>query len=129
MVRILWADHSGKPCVGCSAQLEPMKVSTSSGTTNVGIAFVNNHTSLWFQIPKPGLSISTAGISSFWFEVTEHGKTWVENQNGTGFPLQTDVVVADSSCVDPSSEATRIDIAVSIHTPHLVRGGVGVDRV
>jgi hypothetical protein len=82
--------------------------------TNVGIAFVGNHTALWFQLPAPGLHIGAGGISRFWFEVTENGKTWVEDQQGLGFPLQTNVVVADTSCA--SSRITtggRVDIAVS----------------
>jgi hypothetical protein len=106
-VRLLWADRSGKPCTGCAVQLEPLD------GENVGISFVGNHTSLWFQIPWPGLDVSPAGISHFWFEITENGKTWVENQDGSGFPLQTDILVSDSSCTTSFPPSGRIDIAVS----------------
>jgi hypothetical protein len=81
---------------------------------NVGISLVGNHTSLWFQIQQPGISIGAGGISRFWFEVTAHGKTWIENQGGAGFPLQTDVVRASSTCVDFEQSTARIDIAVRL---------------
>jgi hypothetical protein len=120
-VRILWADNSGKPCTGCAAPLQPYVEEFSPANNNVGIALVGNHTSLWFQIPKPGLSIGAAGISSFWFEVTENGKTWIEDQDGAGFPLQTDVVLADTSCVTQSINDTgRVDIAVSPGFSHFL---------
>jgi hypothetical protein len=110
-VRFLWADDSGKPCRGCSVQLDPYD--NQDGKGNVGIAFVGNHTSLWFQLPQPSLSIGPAGVSRFWFEVTEKGKKKIENQNNLGFPLQTDVVWVDSSCVNSTFNGGRIDIAVS----------------
>jgi hypothetical protein len=116
-VRLLWADNSGKPCAGCSVQLEPYNDIFGVFPGPVGIAFAGNHTSLWFQIPQPGLSVGASGISSFWFEVTEGGKTWVEDQDGAGFPLQTDVVLSDSSCVHTAKNGTRtghIDVAVRL---------------
>jgi hypothetical protein len=120
-VRLLWADNSGKPCVGCAVPLAPLF------RGNVGIAFAGNHTALWFYVPWPGLTIGPAGISRFWFEVTARGRTWVENQGSTGFPLQTDVVVSDSSCVDYGDDKGHLDIAVS--APELrPYGHVGSDR-
>ena len=55
-----------------------------------------------------------AGISHFWFEVIENGKKRLENQGGPGFPLQTDVVVSESTCLDISDQGVsrRVDIAV-----------------
>jgi hypothetical protein len=96
------------------APLQPYVDEAVPEGKNVGISLVGNHTSLWFQIPSPGLPISAAGISRFWFEITAHGKTWVENQGGTGFPLQTDVVRASSTCVDFEQSTARIDIAVCL---------------
>jgi hypothetical protein len=67
---------------------------------------------LWYDFPDEGVLISKAGVSRFWFEVTEHGRTWIEDQAGLGFPLQTDVVTLDTTCTN-SDDTTTVNIAVS----------------
>jgi hypothetical protein len=83
----------------------------------LGTSFVGNRNNLWYIFPSGGAVISsTTGISRFWFNVTLNGTTWTEDQGGVGFPLQTDVLAADTSCGTrgPSGfNSIRIDIAVS----------------
>jgi hypothetical protein len=69
---------------------------------------------VWYNFPSKGALIdSSTGISKFWFEVEEDGKQWVEDQDGQGFPLQTKVLVADTSCFTSDFTSMHIDIAVS----------------
>jgi hypothetical protein len=46
----------------------------------------------------------------------QHGKTWVESQGGPGFPLQTRVLAADTSCymLSEAGGILHMDIAVSL---------------
>jgi hypothetical protein len=82
---------------------------------NVSLTFVGNHSALWYDFPGNGTIINPQGISRFWFEVTQHGKTWIEDQGGLGFPLQTDVLPVDTSCASFGEESffVIINIAVS----------------
>ena len=82
-----------------------------------------NVSALWYNIGPLSTNYSaideTAGISKFWFEVTEgDGSVTTEDQNGAGFLVQDSVMVANSTCIvrDPDDQfisTAHVQIAVS----------------
>jgi hypothetical protein len=104
----VWVDDTGNQCAGCNATLSHDSVFFT------GKWLPENRTSVWYNLPSNGALIdSSTGISKFWFEVEEDGKQWVEDQDGQGFPLQTKVLVADTSCITSDFANFHVDIAVS----------------
>jgi hypothetical protein len=113
-VNFTWGVENGKACSGCTIPL-------SHDSNMVGTTVPRNETALWFALPPQGLPIDDPkSLSKFWFDVIQDGKPRTEDQDGQGFPLQTDVVVASSTCMfsvesgDSSVTNLRVDVAVSL---------------
>jgi hypothetical protein len=105
-VKLVWAGADGKASSGGLQTLT---------TTSIGKSMAPAHEALWYDFPSGGVAISgKTSISKFWFEVTENGKTTVENQGGSGFPLQTQVTLSEDSCLSKSGNSAHIKITVSL---------------
>jgi hypothetical protein len=101
-VSFVWAGSNGQPR-GTYAMTHDPEFDSST--------FIpGNITSLFYTLPGessfgPGNETETGILLSgdatkFWFEVTEHGRKTVFDQNGAGFPLgETTVLPAEGSCL------------------------------
>jgi hypothetical protein len=113
VVNLVWANQGQTTkCSGCSVQLT-RRPSGNDDAGDVSIFTPGNHIALFYSFPPTG-AIITSSVGSapqFWFESTENGVTTKLNQNGLEFQLQTQVVLAGTTCT--TDTGMRVDIAVS----------------
>jgi hypothetical protein len=114
VVNLVWANQGQTTkCSGCSVQLTHTPPDGNGNPGDVSLFTPGSHTSLFYNFPSTG-AIITSSVGStpqFWFESTENGVTTKFNQNGLGFQLQTQVLLARTTCT--TSSGMRVDIAVS----------------
>jgi hypothetical protein len=103
-VTFIWEGQNGSSCATCSA---PMSLDS------IDNAIPGNHSALWYGLPADGVNINAkTSISKFWFEIQEGGKTTIEDQGSVGFPLQTQVMLSNTSCMQSNFATAQIDILV-----------------
>jgi hypothetical protein len=96
IVKIVWADRTGKACENCQATLGhtiDQVASSNTGEKHTALWYSFNRTESEYPIIDPAL-----GISKFWFTVEENGQTATYDQDGVGFAIQDALVVANSTC-------------------------------
>ncbi|KAH8101285.1 heme peroxidase [Cristinia sonorae] len=108
-ISILWRDRGGKSARQYISTLTFNRTHVSKPLVP-DLPGIQN---LWYTIEPIKLDAKKS-ISEFWFEIDEgRGKPRVENQNGKGFFISDDVVVANSTCLSPDAFDFPVTVAVS----------------
>lgn len=114
VVTVHWADRYGDTGASYSSKLGHSDFMVSQNLNN------GEHNVMWYTMDQTETSFirlnATKGISKFWYEVEENGKTRTEDQDGSGFPLQDVVMLANSSCTDILGSTVKSNINIAVRS-------------